>query len=149
MRSSRTVTHSDGPWRDRRYSEGVSTILLAVLLNLVVGQTPSSPTFWGGDHVDLEVGASSATIEFDCAHGTFDEGLRIDKTGAFVVKGSFTPERSGPSRDDNGPRALKATYSGTIAKDAMTLRVVVDGQDPKGTTYQLTRGQRGNLRKCR
>ena len=105
-------------------------------------------TIWGGDHVEMEVTASDARLEFDCAHGTIDEPLRADSKGAFQAKGTLTPERSGPSRD-GASRTAKVTYSGTIAGDAMTLRIGADGQDPQGTTYQLTRDRRGNVRKCR
>ena len=106
-------------------------------------------TIWGGDHVEMELTASDARLEFDCAHGTIDEPLRADSNGAFQVKGTFTPERSGPSRDGNASRIAKVTYSGTIVGDSMTFRIGADGQDPQGATYQLTRDRRGNVRKCR
>jgi hypothetical protein len=31
----------------------------------------------------------------------------------------------------------------------MTLRVVIPDETQPGTTYQLSRGRRGNVRKCR
>ena len=120
-------------------------LLLLVLAGL---DQPQQTFIWGGNHVELEMTARGATLEFDCARGALDSSLRPDDKGNFVVKGTFTPERSGPSRDDD-PRPLNATYSGTIKGDAMTLTMVVDGQDPKGAIYELTRGRRGNIRKCR
>jgi hypothetical protein len=123
------------------------TILVAAWLALAWIQAPET-TMWGGNHVEMQIGDSGARLEFDCAHGTMDEPLRVDARGAFTAMGTFVPERSGPSRDDP-PRPPKATYSGTITGDAMVLRVVVDGQDPAGTTYQLIRGRHGNVRKCR
>ncbi len=121
--------------------------LLVVFALAGLTQTPT--VSWGGDHVGLEVTAKGATLEFDCAHAVIDEVLRPDAKGAFRVKGTFTPEHGGPERDDAVSRGLKATFSGTIKDDAMTLKMVVDGQDPQGTTFQLKRGQPGELRKCR
>jgi len=105
-------------------------------------------TLWGGDHVELETTEAGARIEFDCAHGTIDAALTPDAQGAFRAAGTFTPERApGPSRDQ-APPTLKATYSGTIEDDRMTLRVDIDGQDvPR--RFTLTRGTHGALRKCK
>ena len=73
----------------------------------------------------------------------------VDESGAFRLKGTFTPERGGPSRDGEGIGAAKATYAGTIKDDTMTLRIVVDGQEPQGNTYRLARDSPGDVRKCR
>lgn len=106
-------------------------------------------TVWGGDHVEREVTAAGARLELDCAHGTIDEPLRADAKGAFEAKGTFTPERSGPTRDGDASRTAKASYSGTIKDDTMTLRIVVDGSERSGNTYELVRDRPGNVRKCR
>jgi hypothetical protein len=120
-------------------------ILIALVFGWVAG---AQTTVWGGDHVDMEMTGTGARLEFDCAHGTIDEALHADASGAFHVKGTFTPERGGPSRDGDAPPVTKVTYAGTIKDDTMTLRIVVDGQDRPGT-YELTRGRPGNVRKCR
>jgi hypothetical protein len=117
----------------------------AILAGVAVTQ---SPTIWGGDHIQIDVTRDGASLELDCAHGTIDQALRADAKGAFKVKGTFVPERSGPTHDDNPP-APKAVYSGTIKDDTMTLRIVVDGHESDALTYELTRDQRGNIRKCR
>ena len=110
--------------------------------------TQDAPIVWGGDHIEMEVTRTGARIEFDCARGTIDEPLRPDAKGAFTVKGTFTPQQSGPTRGDDAP-APKAAYSGTIKENVMTLRIVVEGGDAQGTSYELTRDRRGNVRKCR
>lgn len=122
------------------------TILLACGLALTL---VTQPTIWGGDHVELETKADGARLEFDCAHGDIREQVRPDAQGRFSVKGTFTPERSGPgpTRDD-GPQPLEATYAGVVKEDVMSLRVTVKGQETV-QSYELTRGQRGNVRKCR
>jgi hypothetical protein len=108
-----------------------------------------APTIWGGDHIEMQVADAGARLEFDCAHGTIDEPLRADAKGAFKLKGTFTPERSGPTPDGGAAPIAKAIYSGTIKDGTMTLRIVVDGQDPAGRTYELERDRSGNVRKCR
>jgi hypothetical protein len=117
----------------------------AILAWVAVTQSAS---IWGGDHIQIDVTRDGARIELDCAHGTMDQAPRADAKGAFKVKGTFVPERSGPTQDDKAP-APKAVYSGTIKDDTMTLRIVVDGHESDALTYELTRGQRGNIRKCR
>ena len=123
------------------------TILIALALSLAGLNAPQT-TVWGGDHVEMEVTARGAQLEFDCAHGTIDEPLRVDQKGVFQAKGTFTPERSGPSRDGDASRTAKATYTGTISGDTMTLRIVVDGQD-RDSAYLLARDRPGNVRRCR
>ena len=106
----------------------------AILLTLALaGFVPTQdPIVWGGEHIELHVAAKGATLEFDCAHATIGETLRPDAQGVFHVKGTFTSERSGPVRDDVTAPALNATFSGTIKDDAMTLKIVIEGQDAKG-----------------
>jgi hypothetical protein len=122
------------------------TLLMAVTLTGIVAQ---QTVVWGAAHVELEITDSGGRIDFDCAHGTIDEPVRPDSQGAFKAAGTFSPERGGPTRDGDGSHATKVTYVGTINGDTMTLRVVVPDETQPGTTYQLARGQRGNVRKCR
>ena len=103
---------------------------------------------WGGDHVRMDVTQGGAELEFDCATGTIAEAVP-ERDGAFTLKGTFTPQHSGPSRDDNASRAASATYSGTINGDTMTLRLVLAGNDQELAHYVLVRGSAGKLMKCR
>ena len=126
----------------------MNRIVIAMLLAFAAAR--QSPTVWGGDHVELQVASNSATVEFDCAHGTIDAALKADSNGHFEIAGTFTPERSGPVRGDDPPPTLPATYAGTIKEDAMSLRVTIKTEHaPPPTTYELIRGNRGNVRKCR
>ena len=120
--------------------------LMALFLAVVVpaGQT----AIWGGDHVRMEVTKSGADLEFDCATGTITEAIPATE-GTFSLKGTFTPERGGPTRDGDTSRTVDASYSGTIKNDTMTLRVVMGGKDQEAATYVLVRGREGRLMKCR
>lgn len=119
-------------------------ILIAIVLLLADAPQASR---WGGDHIELQITAAGARLEFDCAHGTIDERVPA-RDGEFRLHGTFTPEAHGPVRDD-GPAAAKAIYSGSIRKDAMTLHVAIEGEDGPGRDFTLTRDRAGNLRKCR
>ena len=97
----------------------------------------------------MQITADGAQLEFDCATGAIAGRVRPDAQGAFKVKGTFTPESHGPVRDDAAPRARKATYSGTIKGDAMSLRLDIEGEEGPGQKFSLVRDHPGNLRKCR
>src|SRR5712675_2017994 len=107
------------------------SLLTAIVLTCVTGP---QATMWGGDHIEMRMTADGARLEFDCATGTITERVRPDAQGAFKVKGTFTPESHGPVRDDAAPRALKATYSGTIKDDAMSLGLEIEGEEGPGRT---------------
>ncbi len=104
-------------------------------------------TTWGGDHLELEVTADGANLNFDCASGTITHSLAVDAQGKFRAKGTFTRERPGPVTRDS-PGAAQATYTGAIQGDTMHLVVSAGGPEPYGE-YVLTRGKPGRVVKCR
>ena len=120
-----------------------------VIASLLCAAFTHQTTVWGGNGIELQVGAKSATVEFDCARGTIDAPLKPDSNGHFAIKGTFTPEHPGPVREDSS-QSRPATYAGTIKDDAMTLTVTFSGDDaPPPMTFELARGRDGNVRKCR
>ncbi len=102
---------------------------------------------WGGDHIRIEVGAKSATVEYDCAHGTIAGPLALDSQGRFNLHGTHTPERGGPVRADESARSQAATYSGSISGDKMTLTLKISGNEDE--TFTLEKGKEGELFKCK
>lgn len=102
---------------------------------------------WGGQHINIDVGADSATIEYDCAHGTIEGPLVVDAAGNFEWCGTHTRERGGPIREDRPPQAHPATYTGTIKGDVMTLRLKLSEDDVE--TFTLKKGKQGRLVKCK
>jgi hypothetical protein len=104
---------------------------------------------WGGDHIGLEVTGRSAVIDYDCARGTIDGPLVIDRNGNFKLSGTYIREHGGPIRRGESANARRARYSGWTDGKKMTLSVVLS--DPKETvgTFSLTRGQQGHLWKCK
>ena len=128
-----------------------------VITGLVLAfMTPSNAQYgqrvargvWGGLHINMVVGARSATVEYDCAHGTIDGRLGFDKQGKFEWRGTFTPERGGPVRADETPSAQPAVYSGSINGNTMTLTLKVSGSD-ETETFTLEKGKPGELFKCK
>lgn len=103
---------------------------------------------WGGTHISMNVGDASATIEYDCAHGTIPGPLNIDSEGKFQLAGTFTPERGGPIRADESSRDQKATYTGTVKGATMTLTLKIEGSDD-AETFTLEKDKQGKLVKCK
>jgi hypothetical protein len=102
---------------------------------------------WGGQHINLNVGANSATIEYDCANGVIDGPLVLDSEGKFNLRGTHTPERGGPMRSDDNPNRQPASYSGTIKGNTMTLKLKLGDSDVE--TFTLEKGKPGDLFKCK
>jgi len=151
------MSPTDGAVREMSLSPGAARVILAVsLLSAVTGcHTPVAPDDvlpegrWGGDHAELVVAESSATIEFDCAHGTLSLPIPIDADGGFDVAGTFTREQGGPIREDDPPAPLPARYAGTTdgRKTTLTVRLADAPHVPIGT-FELVLGRYGRLFKC-
>jgi hypothetical protein len=102
---------------------------------------------WGGDHINIEVGSKSASIEYDCAHGVIEGPLVVDAGGRFNLRGTHTPERGGPIHADEQPRSQPAKYVGSITGNKMTLTLKLEGFDDE--TFTLEKGKQGELFKCK
>ena len=103
---------------------------------------------WGGVHISMNVGDGSATIEYDCAHGSIEGPLTTDGERKFKLRGTFTPERGGPIRADETARSQPATYSGEINGNTMKLTLkIADSDDTE--TFELEKGKAARLVKCK
>ena len=84
-----------------RKSSGV--LLVVFLLGvLVTAQTQRmrriATGLWGGQHIRIDVGEKSATVEYDCASGVINGPLVVDENGNFNLRGIHKMERGGPVR---------------------------------------------------
>jgi len=104
---------------------------------------------WGGPHIRLAVSDSSATIEYDCAHGQIDGPLVVDSRGRFSLKGTHSPEHPGPVRDNEQSTGQPARYTGWTDGKKMTLTVTLAGQKETIGTFNLALGGGGRIFKCR
>ncbi len=93
---------------------------------------------WGAAHISVNVGESSATIEFDCAHGQIDGPLATDRRGRFDLKGTYAQSAGQPAR-----------YTGWTDGKKMTLTVTLAGRKEVIGTFNLARGGGGRIFKCR
>jgi hypothetical protein len=106
------------------------------------------PGTWGGQNIRLDITADGGSLDFSCAHGELSEPFKLDRQGHFDVRGSYTPEGHGPTRQDAEPVALAAHYWGVVVDDVMNLQVGIDGPPHFYGTYQLSRGRQGKVMKC-
>jgi len=97
----------------------------------------------------VNVGESSATIEFDCAHAQIDGPLVTDRRGRFDLKGTFAREHGGPVRDNEQSTSQPARYTGWTDGKKMTLTVILAGRKETIGTFNLTLGGGGRVFKCR
>ncbi|HEX8852205.1 MAG TPA: hypothetical protein VF754_01890 [Pyrinomonadaceae bacterium] len=104
---------------------------------------------WGGEHISLEVTEGGARIEYDCAHGTIDRALSLDRRGRFDVKGTHVEERGGPVREGASERGYPVRFTGQVSGRKMKLTVRRTDTKELIGTFTLVRGQEPFLVKCR
>lgn len=124
--------------------------LLLIAIAIGVGTQKMQPIatgVWGGQHINLEVGEDSATIEYDCANGSIDGPLVVDGNGKFSWRGTHRMERGGPIRADEKPKEYPATYTGSVNGNTMTLTLKISDLDEE--TFTLKKGKQGDLFKCK
>jgi hypothetical protein len=107
------------------------------------------PGTWGGEHIKIEVAPGSATIEYDCAHGTLDGPLQVDRHGRFNLRGKHMREHGGPIRVGLPTSSRAVKYTGSIKGRTMKLTVTFTDTKAVMGTFTLERGASGFLRKCR
>jgi hypothetical protein len=136
-----------------RLAGGHSLAVYAMVVALSACSTTTAPDAvvvsgtWGGDHALLEVTDTTASIEFDCAHGTLSVPLTLNR-GAFDVTGDYVQEHGGPIRSDETVDRQAARYTGTVSGSTMTMLVTLTATGQDRGTYTLTRGASGRVFKC-
>ena len=126
-------------------------IVILLAIGSVIARAPKMQRIatgtWGGEHIRIKVGATSATIEYDCAHGVIDGPLVVDNDGNFNLHGKHMRERGGPVRADENPKGEQATYTGSVKGNTMTLTLKLNDADVE--TFTLQKGKPGELFKCK
>ena len=105
-------------------------------------------TTWGGEHLELVVSDTGATLQYDCAHGTMSSPPRLDASGRFVVAGTHVLEHGGPIRVGEVEDRRAATYAGQVVGSTMTLTVRVIGVNATLGLFTLRRGDAGRVYRC-
>lgn len=133
-----------------KHSTVVVVVILLAVFTVIAGsqkmqRIPAGN--WGGLHINMNVGAKSAAIEYDCASGVIQGPLVLDGEGNFNLRGIHRIERGGPVRADEKPNEVPATYTGSIKGDTMTLNLKLSDSDVE--TFTLEKGKEGELFKCK
>ena len=130
------------------WSRETGTMLACVLLmGLTAARGQTEANVWGGEHVEMETSDKGASLEFDCATGTIEEPVGASAQGRFRLKGTYTREHGGPTRDGDSGRSA-AVYVGVIQNDSMELTILL-ANDEKVGPFTLKRGKAGAVVKCR
>jgi hypothetical protein len=108
--------------------------------------TPELVGLWGGKGISVTVGATGATVEFDCGRGSLDAPLALDGSGNFAIAGTYVAEGGATMQDPPPPRP--ARYAGAIAGQTMTLTVTLTDDNQEIGTYTLGLAQPAEIRKC-
>lgn len=103
---------------------------------------------WGGKGIGMEVTETGARLEYDCAHGTIGQPIRMDDEGRFEVKGTYVQERGGPAREGAEEHGRPVRYVGRVEETTMTLTVMPLDRDEAIGTYTLVHGKPPRVRKC-
>ena len=110
---------------------------------------PSKPVFltgpWGGQGINLLIEGGIAQVQFDCAAGTIDSNLSA--SGVFSAPGTYRAGAAGPVRVGQIFTSQRATYSGSVAANTMTLSVRLEDGTALGP-FTLTQGAEGQLQRC-
>jgi len=129
----------------------ISALVFLAALPMVASPRVASPRRvpagdWGGAHAKLQVHDAGAIFELDCAHGTIDGALRLEKSGRFEAKGRYQFE-GGALMTAEPTEGRPARFSGSLKGKTLTLSIVTEDGRTLGP-FQLERGRSAELVKC-
>lgn len=104
---------------------------------------------WGGEHISLQLSERGGKLEFDCAHGTIDQRITLDRQGGFDVTGTFVEEHGGPVRQNERGRSHQVRYTGRVREGKMKLTIRQSNTKKIVGTFTLALGEEAMLVKCR
>lgn len=102
---------------------------------------------WGGVGAALEVGASEARLELDCAHATFAAPISLDAQGEFRISVGMVFE-GGPEREGETRPATPVVLAGKLVSGKLGLAVVDPSSGNVLSAVDLKLGATPVLRKC-
>jgi hypothetical protein len=96
----------------------------------------------------MQVEPDGASIEFDCAHGSIEHPIVLDKKGRFDVLGIYVREHGGPIFEDEPLDAHPARYTGRVYRKLMSITVTLTDTMETIGGYTLIYGQSPHVTKC-
>ena len=126
-------------------------ILCAALLVAGCASLDDKPDYlvgtWGGAHIGITFEGALGSIEYDCASGTIDSIILPAKDGKFTAKGQHREGQGGPVRVGQIFRTQRATYSGEVHEQVMTLNVALEDGTSLGP-FTLRQGAPPQVTRC-
>lgn len=110
-------------------------------------ESPTLSGHWGGPHIGLVMEGAIAQVAYDCASGTIDESIIPAKDGSFTARGTHRAGQGGPVRVGQIFRSQRATFSGKVDDDNMTLTATLEDGTVLGP-FQLVRGAQPQIMRC-
>ena len=104
---------------------------------------------WGGEHISMQVTELRTTVEYDCAHGTIDQRITLDRRGRFDVAGIQVAEHGGPVRQNEQLASYPVRFAGQV--NGKTMKLSVRNSDTRKLVgvFTLVYGVEPILRKCK
>ena len=102
---------------------------------------------WGGPNAGLLLEGGIGTVQYDCATGTIDSAIFPAPGGRFRASGTHRTGQGGPIRAGQIFISQRATYTGTVTADQMTLSVMLEDGTALGP-FTLTKGAPPQLTRC-
>ena len=102
---------------------------------------------WGGPHAGITLEGGLGQAQFDCASGTIDKAIIPGPDGSFSVSGMYMQGQGGPIRVGQIFKSQRATYSGAIVAQQMTLAVTLEDGTVVGP-FTLTENAPPQLARC-
>jgi hypothetical protein len=130
-----------------RWGLALAGLLVAACQSVAAPTAPLTGS-WGGQHIGLTLTAEGGRLDYDCAAGTIDPPLSLDRDSWFHARGTHSPGQGGPDRIGYEPPRLPATYEGWVRGDRMTLRVRVPSTGAELGPFTLRRGAEPILVRC-
>ena len=128
-----------------------AAILCALLLVSACATLDDKPDYlvgaWGGPHIGITFAGGLAEVELDCASGTIDGAIYPGKDGEFTAKGAIRMGAGGPVRVGQIFRSQRASYSGRVEEDVMTLTIRLEDGTASGP-FTLAPGAQPQLTRC-
>lgn len=120
---------------------------LVIGAGLMSGQAMAAELtgLWGAPGNILTVSENGAVLQQDCATGRFGP-TKLNKSGAFRLRGSWEDHQPGPQAADAAPPMLSATYSGRLAGDILSLTISRAGHPVQ--KIDLLKGKRTKIIRC-
>ncbi len=139
-----------GQWRRLAIAAVISLAVAggAACSTKILLQTTVPTGTWGGQGAQLVVAPSSSTIQFDCAHGTLDSPIQLDRNGRFDVSGFFVQEHGGPVQAGGAEDRHGARFSGSTDGARLTLSITVADLNLDLGPFLVVRGATAHLTRC-